>query len=875
MAEVVKTIRSSGGDYTSLSAWESAQQQDLVTAGDIAVAECYDDWAGGLSDDFTIAGWTTDSSNYVIVRCAAGEEHDGTPANGFWISGWGFGACLIVQQQYTQLQDLHVINNRSTADAIDLSGDNAKAIRCIAKGGDDGIGLDNNGTRAIACLAYDCGGEGFGFNRFVTGHAYNCTSVDNDIGFNNGSGGSNNALKNCVAYNNTTNNYSTGSWASASVDNAASDAATNTPPGTSPLTTNIVSGDFLDSANDDWHIDTDSNLYEEGTDLSGDFTYDIDNDTWAATWSIGMDQPEVAAGGQYFLPATSPTVRMARGWPARNKKPHIPVVVDRAHRLGDVWLAAIWNQHNPGSVFMRDGRRLTSPALTYSGDYIKRASANTEYSGASNFPSTDFTIAWRGEAVSNEYIAEFNTYDPGFRYQTGGSDDYAYWDGNPSFGGNIEGQDFLGIPIRTHVIRGTWDGSTTTTMQAWIEGRKGNLAPTVSEHVSGKTFYLLGGFQRSATNDHEFCYLWDRALSDAEVAAFFKDQYGFLKPTTDSPFLLGVEAAAPGEITGDLSAQETGSDTAALVGDVLVAGTLAVSEAGSDTIALTGEVRVAGTLTAQETGADVLAMTGNATGEVNGDLAAVETGADTAALTGGVEISGTISASETGLDVTVLNGAVHVSGTLTAQETGADTIALNGSAPAEVSGTLAAVEAGSDTAAILGGLQVTGTISVSETGDDAAALVGALEVAGSLAAVETGLDTALFTERDFTSGDLAAVESAADAINLAGLITRDWDLYEKNTLDVVYSVHGKPAIYNPPAADAIVCKMVEDTDAQNLPDGADPGLRGSDRRLRVRASEVTTPTVTASITFKGEALTVDGYEPINEWEWQLNVRAET
>ena len=37
--EIVHTIAASGGDYTTLAAWESAQQRDLVAADEIAVAE--------------------------------------------------------------------------------------------------------------------------------------------------------------------------------------------------------------------------------------------------------------------------------------------------------------------------------------------------------------------------------------------------------------------------------------------------------------------------------------------------------------------------------------------------------------------------------------------------------------------------------------------------------------------------------------------------------------------------------------------------------------------------------------------------------------------------------------------------------------------
>ncbi len=62
---VVHTIKASGGDYTSLSAWEAAQQRNLVTLDEISVAECY-----GFIDTIAtaISGWTTGVNNYIIIR---------------------------------------------------------------------------------------------------------------------------------------------------------------------------------------------------------------------------------------------------------------------------------------------------------------------------------------------------------------------------------------------------------------------------------------------------------------------------------------------------------------------------------------------------------------------------------------------------------------------------------------------------------------------------------------------------------------------------------------------------------------------------------------------------------------------------------------
>ena len=65
---VTKTIRASGGDYTTVSAWEAGRQAanaNLVTADVIEVGECYDDWETGLANTCTISGFTADSTRYL------------------------------------------------------------------------------------------------------------------------------------------------------------------------------------------------------------------------------------------------------------------------------------------------------------------------------------------------------------------------------------------------------------------------------------------------------------------------------------------------------------------------------------------------------------------------------------------------------------------------------------------------------------------------------------------------------------------------------------------------------------------------------------------------------------------------------------------
>src|SRR5690242_10769248 len=75
MATVVtKTVKPSGGDYTSLSAAEAGEQRDLVAADQIARIECY---AMTDATAVAVAGWTTDSTRYIEIVAPAGQRHSG------------------------------------------------------------------------------------------------------------------------------------------------------------------------------------------------------------------------------------------------------------------------------------------------------------------------------------------------------------------------------------------------------------------------------------------------------------------------------------------------------------------------------------------------------------------------------------------------------------------------------------------------------------------------------------------------------------------------------------------------------------------------------------------------------------------------------
>lgn len=102
----VSTIKSSGGDYTSLSSWEAAKQANLTGLGP-EEAECYDfvDTTAVVID-----GWTTTASDYIRVFAATEGKNDGRSRD---VSGTGYqlattGQVFANYENYFRLEDIDI-----------------------------------------------------------------------------------------------------------------------------------------------------------------------------------------------------------------------------------------------------------------------------------------------------------------------------------------------------------------------------------------------------------------------------------------------------------------------------------------------------------------------------------------------------------------------------------------------------------------------------------------------------------------------------------------------------------------------------------------------------------------------------------------------
>lgn len=351
---VTKTVKSSGGDYTSLSAWEAAQQGNLVSLDEIHRAQCY-----GFQDttQCMIAGSTTDATRYMEVVPAAGAEaqmpYDTTVAYRLSCAVSGDSQSLALDDAYTRVDRIQI--KATSSDQYDGSwyralrlnnGGNIRVTRCAIVGD---YSSWSGSTTTSRCMGIDCFGSTGGHiiaNNFIVGFSfandgaqnglratYNTPNslVYNNTFINCGSAagaGSSGAVqddygvtiyKNNITYGNAASQWTTGgSFHSSSDYNASNDA-------TAPGTHSRQSQTFTFAGAGNYHLASgDAGAKGYGTDLSADsaypFSVDFDNDTRAAPWDIGADQYVSAGGGANPLPGTgvgtltglAPTVQTPR-----------------------------------------------------------------------------------------------------------------------------------------------------------------------------------------------------------------------------------------------------------------------------------------------------------------------------------------------------------------------------------------------------------------------------------------------------------------------------------------------------------------------------------------------------------------------------------
>jgi len=120
---VTRSIGTAARNYSTIAAWETAEQGNLVTLNEIHRGEMYNDSVFNLTATVLIDGATTDITRYMHLSVAAGERHNGTAGTGVIVDHGGTSAFGIgANDDYTIIE---WIENRNHI------GPNGSCVYCV------------------------------------------------------------------------------------------------------------------------------------------------------------------------------------------------------------------------------------------------------------------------------------------------------------------------------------------------------------------------------------------------------------------------------------------------------------------------------------------------------------------------------------------------------------------------------------------------------------------------------------------------------------------------------------------------------------------------------------------------------------------------
>ena len=297
---VTKTIGTAGRDYSTITAWETGQEGDLITRNTIEKGEMYND--GPFNENILIDLSTTDANHFLWLTVAPTDRHDGTAHDGTNFTGAHLtattGKVLEVTDNYTIVEWIifHEWGSGSTEKlALDMSRQDSIARYNVFWGGNSpdptasAIAADRDRVTVYNNVIYNLpggsnGGEGIqtqplgGLFKAYNNTVYNCL-----VGFLS-------ATTDFVAVNNISvgngTDYS-GTFDAASNRNTDQDG---TAPGGLPLTDTpamFASTTFPE----DLHLRAGVSAIDSGLDLTSVMSpTDIDFAPRDANWDRGADE---------------------------------------------------------------------------------------------------------------------------------------------------------------------------------------------------------------------------------------------------------------------------------------------------------------------------------------------------------------------------------------------------------------------------------------------------------------------------------------------------------------------------------------------------------------------------------------------------------
>jgi hypothetical protein len=311
--ERLRTIKSSGGDYTSLSNWEAGEQGNLITQDIWVHASCYP-----MRDTTPVVfnGWVTDSTHYIKVDSPEGYRHQGVFDNTkYYLNVSGYH-CMTIYEDYIFVDHLQIQHDAGDStipvNAIYMPYIFIKGAKhcdiynniifskdcygsyaltgCMGILSDDVIGLIRIWNNIIFGFGYssDRGNGAIALSLDGEGDVYNNTIVNCDVGLYVNV---NYTVKNCI-FSNCKTDAILFDFLS---DSYCSTTNNNTKGLTPSVTSNRFSQtfSFRNITNSDYHlkgIDTGALGYGVTNPGNSLFNDDVDGVTRSIPWDIGADQ---------------------------------------------------------------------------------------------------------------------------------------------------------------------------------------------------------------------------------------------------------------------------------------------------------------------------------------------------------------------------------------------------------------------------------------------------------------------------------------------------------------------------------------------------------------------------------------------------------
>jgi len=299
--------------YRSLSAWNTAEAVNLVTAGNSHVVHCKS--SAGTADSTTsgvtavsLSSWTTDDTHTLTIQVDQADRHAGSYSTSKYRLSMPATASTqgisTGSKQYVTIDGLQFVGQSDGSVGpywcVGPSAANPQLTikNCIFVNVYKGIydqrtgGITTTGgATVINCLFYNVYDKAIDDPRTDTAvgawNLYNNTFVDNGRSLSTSSTAKPfNCTNNLFAYN--TNEVDTSTYTTGSNYNAST--GTGVTGANSRASQTIT---FVDRPNDDYHLaSNDAGARDYGYDLSATFTTDIDGQTrpGGTSWDIGCDE---------------------------------------------------------------------------------------------------------------------------------------------------------------------------------------------------------------------------------------------------------------------------------------------------------------------------------------------------------------------------------------------------------------------------------------------------------------------------------------------------------------------------------------------------------------------------------------------------------